>query len=465
MPRYNPFQRPFEELEAADLVSLQSASEGWYVEYKREASKADTMAKSVSAFANTHGGWLFYGIAEKSKQDAVAGEFPGIPKVDVDAALQRLRQSVANSINPSPHYEVRAIWGPNLEIGLAADHAVICVYVPKGPNSPYVHKSGQIYRRVADGSEPKPENDRFVLDQLWRRSDLIRKEYEEWVERDPEFSKIESDLPYIRLLMVADLWGDRDAWLDAPYSEVRKILKAEETEAYAVPFDTVYTSANGFVGRQLRENNPRNLGLTYRLRRDLVSELIIPMTLHTPSHLYHLRNSLIGYHHTDQFCDIFEQKNYPNPKVVDLNFVLNILMAAANLQGALLERAGWVHGYHCKAVLLNVWRSTPFLDSPAILREYEKHGVPMMMDGRVVSRPGSNPESFKPVGQFADVEQPSVKFALQGLDMFWLIAEAYGVPMFEAEGDAQQTSFMGELLKLGTNAIRAQSARKAQNEE
>lgn len=80
MPSYSPFDKSLWELEASDLASLKSATEGWYVEYKREASKADTMAKSVSAFANTHGGWLFYGVTEKSKDEAVAGEFPGIAK-------------------------------------------------------------------------------------------------------------------------------------------------------------------------------------------------------------------------------------------------------------------------------------------------------------------------------------------------------------------------------------------------
>jgi hypothetical protein len=461
MPRYNPFKKPFEEIGVADLQSLQSVSEGWYVEYKREASKADAMAKSVSAFANTHGGWLFYGVTEKSKEDAVAGAFPGIPKMDVDPALQRLRQAIANSVNPSPHYEARAIWGPNLEIGLAPDHAVICIYVPKGPNSPYVHKSGQIYRRVADGSEPKPENDRFVLDQLWRRSDAINKEFEEWVARDPEFSEGETKRPYIRLLMIADPWGDRDAWLDASLSEVRTFLKAEQSDAYAIPFDTVYTSANGFVGRQIRHNNPNSFGLTYRLRRDLVSELIIPMPLHKPRNIDDLRESLIHYRHADQLCKLFDQQGYENPKVVDLNFVLNIFMAVSELQSKILNRAGWNNGYFCKAVLLNVWRTIPFLNSPTVLQEYEKHGIPMMMDGRVVSRPDSRPDSFKSVAQFDEVEMPSAKFALQGLDMFWPIANAYGIPMFEAEDEGEYRNFLSELLALGPSAIGAQTARNA----
>lgn len=264
--------------------------------------------------------------------------------------------------------------------------------------------------------------------------------------------------------MIADPWGDRNAWLDAPLPEIRTLLKAEQQTVYAIPFDTVYTSANGFLGRQLRNNDPHSLGLTYRLRRDLVSELIIPMPLHTPRAIYHLRESLAGYCHADRLCDLFDQQGYEDPKVVDLNFILKILMAVAELEDNILKRAGWTHGYHCKAVLLNVWRTIPFLNSPTILKEYEKHGVPMMMDGRVVSRPDSRPDTFKSVGQFDDIDVPSAKFALQGLYMFWSIADAYGIPMFEAEGDGANKEFLSELLALGPSAIDAQTARNARLE-
>lgn len=40
------------------------------------------------------------------------------------------------------------------------------VHIPWGADAPSVHREGRIYRRVGDGSEPKAENDRFVLDQL-----------------------------------------------------------------------------------------------------------------------------------------------------------------------------------------------------------------------------------------------------------------------------------------------------------
>ena len=191
MNAYSPFDKALQRLATADLAALREVSEGWYVEYKQELSNASSMAKSISAFGNTYGGWIFYGVSEKSKEEPVAGSFPGIARADVDVALQRMRQAVASHTMPSPHFETNVLWGPCRDIGLSDDRAVVCVRVPWSVSAPHIHKSGQIYRRVADGSEPRPENDRFVLDQLWQRSNDLRKKVSKWVARNPEFSEFE----------------------------------------------------------------------------------------------------------------------------------------------------------------------------------------------------------------------------------------------------------------------------------
>jgi predicted HTH transcriptional regulator len=95
MRGYSPFDKPFTDISAEDLVALTEATEGWYIEYKREVPKADAIAKSIAAFANTYGGWLFYGVEEKSKAEPVAGSFPGIDRADVDPSMQRMRQAIA----------------------------------------------------------------------------------------------------------------------------------------------------------------------------------------------------------------------------------------------------------------------------------------------------------------------------------------------------------------------------------
>ncbi|MBL9070608.1 MAG: ATP-binding protein [Sphingopyxis sp.] len=94
----------FEELTAADLERLRGTTEGWYVEYKREIPQASSIAKSISALANTYGGWLFLGIEELAKDNAVAGAFPGVPCANADAALQRIRQAVADHMNPAASF-------------------------------------------------------------------------------------------------------------------------------------------------------------------------------------------------------------------------------------------------------------------------------------------------------------------------------------------------------------------------
>jgi len=42
------------------LEILKEKYEGWYVEYKRQLPKNSAIAKSVTSFSNTYGGWLFY---------------------------------------------------------------------------------------------------------------------------------------------------------------------------------------------------------------------------------------------------------------------------------------------------------------------------------------------------------------------------------------------------------------------
>lgn len=101
------------------MADLSSVAEGWYVEYKQEVPNASSIAKSITALANTYGGWLFYGVAEKSKDDAVAGAFPGVSREDADGVLQRIRQAVANHSQPSPYFRARALFGPAERLGLA----------------------------------------------------------------------------------------------------------------------------------------------------------------------------------------------------------------------------------------------------------------------------------------------------------------------------------------------------------
>src|SRR5687767_3388475 len=101
---YSPFSKPLDELTDGNHTALRTVHEGWYVEYKETVPNPHSIAKSVSAFANTSGGFVFYGIKEKSKQDNVAGEFTGVPIVEWEAMRERIRQAICAHSSPEPYF-------------------------------------------------------------------------------------------------------------------------------------------------------------------------------------------------------------------------------------------------------------------------------------------------------------------------------------------------------------------------
>lgn len=459
MTEYSPFEKDIEEIETESLSSLLNVKEGWYIEYKREVPNASSIAKSVSAFANTYGGWLFYGINEKSKEDAVAGTFPGITGCDVDGSLQRIRQAVSVQVNPSPHFDTRVLWGPCETIGLDADHAIICIRVPWSPLAPHVHKSGQIYRRVADGSEPKAEADRFVLDQLFRRADDLRKYYRELVNTEPEFSKGELELPYLRLILVADLWHERDPQIDISLDELRSLMGQTQGIVGTVPFDSVHTINRGYLARQIKGNNPFNLGLSWRFYPNLESEVLIPLNVYRPDYIEYLAYQAEGYSNIERFSEILKAEGHENPRVVDLNYIFNLLIGVIEIQDRILKRANWNHSYFYKAQLLNMWRTVPFLDIPAVLDDFEKFGVPICHNSTVISPSGQQPETFIEIRQHSPQEDP-VRIMLQTMALFAPIARALGVPAWiERDADGSELAYFQELQICGQRAMESQRLR------
>ena len=447
------------DLKVADLKALKQASEGWYIEYKQEVPNAVTIAKSLSAFANTYGGWLFLGIAEESKVNPVAGEFLGIPRDAVDSSLQRLRKSAVDNLNPTPHFETKVLWGPDSEVGIAEDRAVICAWIPQSSSAPHVHKSGMIYRRVSDASEPKAESDRFVLDQLWRRADDIKREHQDWYKRDPEFSMQEKSQPYVRLMLVADPWSERDVWIDAGDEQIRSAL-GESGGVTSIPFDTVHTYGEGFIGRQLNGNDPQNLTLTWRLNRRLVSDVIIPLPLFQPGRPNLLSLDLHGYDHALSFINLLEKQNTNAPRIVDLNYVFNILMGVAEIQGRLCRLAGWTEGYYLKVKLLNCWRTIPFIDIPDVIERFEKYGLPMCLDAVVGFPQLPGPDGYINVSPPPEVEGTVARVLYQALMMFSPIALVYGVPTWIPENEnGTNTPYHSALQGAGHRAIEVQRHR------
>ena len=465
MQRYPPFDKSIRDLQPPDLTILRKVHEGWYVEYKRQLVKAGSLAKSLSAFANTYGGWLFIGVQEQSGDNAVADEFPGIPEADVDGALQSLRHSAADHLNPTPFFETTVLRGPCDETGLAEGRAIIAVEIPQSHTTPHVQKDGRIYRRVADGSEPKPETDRFVLDQLWRRAEPLRERTREWIERDPEFSQGEEENPYVRLLLCVDPWRQRNPSLNAPLSEIRRILNGGETGTPSIPFDTIYTTAEGLIARQSKGNNPAYYGPIWRLRRDMSCDIVLPLQFYAPDVLDYLIEEFDGYIHAERFIDMLNEQGHTRPRIADLNFMLHLLFGIISQYRDLLKLTNADGKFYFKARVLNAWRIVPFVDVEMLLDEFKAHGLPMVMDSMITVPIGDDPESFARIYEKTNLKEREDKertFIIpQAIHMFALVMPAFGVPIYiEDETEADDIGHLySELYKAGTRAMTVQQNR------
>jgi hypothetical protein len=262
-------------------------------------------------------------------------------------------------------------------------------------------------------------------------------------------------------MIVADIWEDRDAYYGFSIEEVRNLLGYEQKVVVGnIPFDDVYTSSNGFVGRQ-RGRNPNRLGLTWRLRPNLVSEVFLPLNFYAVDDLRLLPRELAGYAHVDRFTKLLLQRGYDRPRVVDLNVLFNALIGVAEIQARIAAKAGWTRGFSFKAKLVNVWRTIPFLDVADVVAGFEKHGIPMCLDGKVLAPAGSDPEDFKDIPNQFDADGGEyARVLLQALGMFAPIARAFGLPAwfdFDPEGEAP--TYYDELQRAGNRSSEVQKRR------
>lgn len=461
MTLFSPFENSLNDLVTDDLNALKSVSEGWYVEYKQSLSNAQAIAKSVSAMANSYGGWIFYGIKEESKANSVAGEFVGIDIAELDPALQSIRQSVANLMSPACHYEVKVLYGPCDVISLEESKVIICVVVPQSLEAPHIHNKGLIYRRISDGSEPVPETDRFMIEKMFQRSAQTVKAYKKWIKQDPELAQGESEIPFLRVLLVPNLWNMPRARAEVDIDTVKRILNGITGRKSSIPFDTVYSSANAIIARQRGANNPMQAGLTWKVYNDLASDILIPLTC-IDGELDDIAEKLRKFNHTEEFISLLASANVVTGKIVDLNFIFNAMMGIIESQRALQEEAGWPLNFHIKIKLLNVWRTIPFLDVDYFIRHLRENGLPVCLTSKSISPPGHHPDTFRHVTSDHGDLPKDASVTLQTMSCFLPIAEAFGFPMTHlvkrdygaADVNGEPENFFVKLTDAGIRAGR-----------
>lgn len=211
MNSYSPFhnakgnQLPLSKILFSHIRQLEDVDEGYNIEYKSEWNdnfKKKHLAKVITSFANTEGGWLFVGVDD-------AGKFVGIEKQRTDFS-QQIGQILKTSVSPYPTFETKFVKDKDSNKG------VLIVYVHEGDEPPYVCK-GSIYVRIGSNKEPIPAPNRGIIDNLTEK----RRRYQQQMDKFciNEFYDESVTFPYASLYMYntikkpscfSDIWLDKE---------------------------------------------------------------------------------------------------------------------------------------------------------------------------------------------------------------------------------------------------------------
>lgn len=144
------FYKPLNEVNLNDLQLLvaNKVKEGSQLDYKLKLPESNDkgkveLLKDISAFANTSGGYLIYGIEEK---DAVADKIIGIEDFNFDDQKLYIENLVRTNIEP------RLVGLEFQEIDLDSLHTVLIIRIPRSWNSPHVVSFAKHWRFYARNS-------------------------------------------------------------------------------------------------------------------------------------------------------------------------------------------------------------------------------------------------------------------------------------------------------------------------
>ena len=164
------FLKPLRDIQFQDVEKLKvnRICESQILDYKQNLIEDSKLLKQVSAFANTQGGYLIFGIKEKGR-----GEYPenilGIDTSDINT--ERLEQIILTGVQPRLNVGIR-------RIDMNSTKSILIIEVPNSYLKPHMNmEDKKFYKRYEFEASPMTEmeiSDAYKRRQIenWASSDL-----------------------------------------------------------------------------------------------------------------------------------------------------------------------------------------------------------------------------------------------------------------------------------------------------
>jgi hypothetical protein len=154
------FKKPLSEVEFSDIQKLKDGKieESLILDYKKEMISDDKLIKHITAFSNTSGGFLVFGVEESGR-----GGYPkDIQGIEASVNVERLEQIIISNIRPRIGVQFsNKIDVPN------SDKIILIIRIPEGQNRPYYSiNSHRYYRRYNFEAMPMDE---YEVESLYQK--------------------------------------------------------------------------------------------------------------------------------------------------------------------------------------------------------------------------------------------------------------------------------------------------------
>ena len=135
------FNKPFLNLEYSDIEDLKNKriDESLILDYKDMRIDNKNVVKEVTAFSNTGGGYLIYGV----KETKGGGPPESIDGIDENINLEQLEHLINGNVRPRINVLIKKIEIPHLD-----EKIILIIHIPEGQNKPYYNNiTNKFYKR------------------------------------------------------------------------------------------------------------------------------------------------------------------------------------------------------------------------------------------------------------------------------------------------------------------------------
>lgn len=453
------YLKKLDEIDSEDLTNLKDAVEGWFLEYKERVLEPAKLAKSISSFANSHGGLLILGIKENQKTRKLESFVP-MDMPSAENCVTQIRNAAVAHLVPTPFFDTKIVEVPGVE--LANDKRwIVLASVPRGANAPYLHSSGCIYTRVGDSASPIQLTDIGVIERLWAQ----KREMRESLKSRIDFLSAQTKKRNPCVTIVVSIEDDINPFQSkVSFKDFQTCASNPTHPGSPSIFDNIYSLDSSYVARRT-EGSVEGSALLwdYDYRRKL-HFIQIPIATHQWTGASFENSSQTSSWNLSDL-DNYLYANYRNSSLIIIN-----LLPTLYFTSIILHKIQEFHTHENKLPKLklnirafNVMKTVAYIGTPHYMCHIKQWGVPFIYRDVDFVLPLEEFDSWHQIEpkETAQTNQSSpAQDYVNSFPIFMLLARSLGIPFsviaIPKENDADDvdlTSLIDLFSKISSNSF------------